>query len=254
MRLKLFIKFQVKNIAIIGRIGTGKSATGNTLCGSKIFKSNFSANSVTETCSSHEIHCEEHNTILRIIDTPGISGNIEQDNNFLIEFKKVLNKYDSGLHAILVVLSLRECFTKAVEDSFSYFTSILGDKWEQFGILIFTNSDSFDDPLDAKQHIKKSKTFTNMRKPFGNKYFAVDNSTHCPKQLSQLYSLIVKTIDQNGSSVYTDAHMTSSEMVRIEQGDTNAEMLLKKQFEDKWKTESMHIGGNKFIFQLCTYK
>ncbi|XP_052063903.1 uncharacterized protein LOC127703867 isoform X2 [Mytilus californianus] len=231
----------VKNIAIIGRIGTGKSATGNTLCGRKIFKSNFSANSVTENFLSHEIQCEEHNTILRIIDTPGISGSTEHDNHFLIELKKVLNEYDSGIHAILVVLSLRESFTKAVQDSFAYFTSILGDSWEQFGILIFTNPDSLEDPLNAKQYIKKSKAFSKIRKLFGKKYFVVNNTKHCPKQLSQLYSLIVQTIDQNGSSVYTDARLTSAEMCRNEQGDMNAEMLLKRQFEDKWKTESMHM-------------
>lgn len=251
----MFVKFQVKNIAIIGRIGTGKSATGNTLCGSKIFKSNFSANSVTENCSSHEIKCEEHNTILRIIDTPGISGSTEQDNHFLIELKKVLNEYDSGIHAILVVLSLRESFTRAVNDSFVYFTSILGDKWEQFGILIFTNTDSLDDPLNAMQYIKKSKAFSKIRKPFGKKYFAVDNTKRCPKQLSQLYSLIVETIDQNGSSVYTDARLTSAEICRSEQVDTNAEMLLKRQFEDKWKSESMHMEGNNLIISnLCKHK
>ncbi|XP_052086957.1 uncharacterized protein LOC127724133 isoform X2 [Mytilus californianus] len=224
----------VKNIILIGRVGAGKSATANTLCGSKTFKSLRSSCPVTESILSKTVECEQSSTSFCIMDTPGISGSTDNDDQFLHDLKKAIQSCDSGIHAILVVLSLRESFSEAVQDSFAYFSSILGCNWERYGILVFTNADQLGSSKKSQnKYISKSEKYSKLVLRFKGRYITIDNTKSCQEQRSKLFSLILETIHYNGPSVFTTECLITENKFRMLQEGSDDEKKLKRILQEE---------------------
>jgi hypothetical protein len=90
-------------VVMIGKVGTGKSATGNMLLGFEGFKSMSSATGVTKTCTN----CQTEDGKLCVIDTPGLGDETQHPESLLREIGKSIRiAGPGGVTAMLLVLSL----------------------------------------------------------------------------------------------------------------------------------------------------
>ncbi|GLU22255.1 hypothetical protein SLE2022_383440 [Rubroshorea leprosula] len=97
-------------MVLVERTGNGKSATANSILGRRAFISKSAAGGVTKSCQ-HETTVLQDGQIINVIDTSGMfdfSSGLEL-------MRQCVNLAKDGIHAILVVFSIRNRFSQEEE-------------------------------------------------------------------------------------------------------------------------------------------
>ncbi|KAM7464998.1 hypothetical protein LguiB_012560 [Lonicera macranthoides] len=197
-----------RTLVLLGRTGNGKSATGNSILQRKAFRTGLSSKGVAKTCEQQRTVLPD-GMILNVIDTPGLFDFSAESEFIGKEIVKCIDKAKDGIHAALLVLSIRTRFSKEEEATIQSLQNFFGSKIYDYMIVVFTGGDELEDDetledyldRDCPEPLKKILLLCeNRRVLFDNKMKDVKKKT---KQVQELLSLVDAVLTKNGGKPYT---------------------------------------------------
>ncbi|KAL2100969.1 hypothetical protein ACEWY4_002730 [Coilia grayii] len=190
-------------LVLLGKTGTGKSSSGNTILGREAFQADISPESITSQCERESEVVSGRRLV--VIDTPGFFDTRFSPQEVTTEVGRCILLSSPGPHVFLVVLQLGR-FTQEEQHTLKWLSATFGPEAFRYTMVLFTWGDQLRGK-PVEEFLKKSKELSDFVDTCKGGYHIFDNSkptSDACGQVTELLCKIDKIVEDNGGGCYTN--------------------------------------------------
>ncbi|XP_029014567.1 GTPase IMAP family member 4-like [Betta splendens] len=194
-------------VVLLGRTGTGRSSSGNTILGRPAFAADASPCSVTSHCTRQTGTVGGRSVC--VVDTPGLFHTQLAQQEVMAEVGRCVELCAPGPHAFLLTLQPGR-FTPEERDALQWIKAVFGPGAARFTLVLFTWGDQLQGKgIDA--FLQESKELSELVSSSQGGYHILDNRNQEPGQVTELLQKVEKIVVDSGGGCYSNEMFKEAE-------------------------------------------